>query len=227
MIGIVIPAHNEVDALPDCLTALNHAIDLYQQQCRGMPQPVQTIVVLDCCTDESERLIQHYQDSCPALQFICCDFHCVGRTRDLGIRYLIQQGAQWIANTDADSQVHPNWLLEQIRHQPCDMICGVVEVEDWGGLSLPAQQLYRQHYQDKMGHQHIHGANLSFSAQLYQRLGGFAAMHCHEDVNLVQRCAAEGGQIVWSNRVRVRTSSRLQGKAPEGFACFLSQLECK
>ena len=170
-------------------------------------------------------MVQGYSTEHLSLQLIQCDYLCVGLTRDLGIRHLLQQGAQWIANTDADSQVQPDWLTEQMWHQPCDMICGVVEVKEWGHLSLLARHQYLKHYQDKMGHPHIHGANLSFSARMYQQLGGFEGLHCHEDVNLVQRCVAQGGQIIWSNRVRVRTSSRIQGRAPEGFAHYLSQLQ--
>jgi hypothetical protein len=81
------------------------------------------------------------------------------------------------------------------------------------------------HYQDKMGHRHIHGANLSFSAESYLAVGGFAPLGCHEDVDLVKRFESTGYAITWSNRVRVITSSRLQARATEGFAAFLANLE--
>ena len=76
-----------------------------------------------------------------------------------------------------------------------------------------------------MGHQHIHGANLSFSSKAYLNVGGFAPLACHEDVDLVNRFKAQGYDILWSNKVRVTTSSRLEARASEGFAAFLNNLE--
>ena len=76
-----------------------------------------------------------------------------------------------------------------------------------------------------MGHRHIHGANLSFSSAAYLAVGGFAALPCHEDVDLVKKFEKQDFAITWSNRVRVITSSRLQARAAEGFAAFLANLE--
>ena len=71
------------------------------------------------------------------------------------------------------------------------------------------------------------GANLSFSSDAYLAVGGFAHIPCHEDVDLVRKFKAEDFSMIWSNRVRVTTSSRLQARASEGFAAFLNNLEQK
>ena len=105
------------------------------------------------------------------------------------------------------------------------MICGVVQVNDWQDLSLNAQQHYLNHYQDMMNHRHIHGANLSFTAALYQQLDGFQAISNHEDIDLVQRAELQGVHILWSNLTRVSTSSRLTARATAGFAYYLRHLE--
>jgi len=42
---------------------------------------------------------------------------------------------------------------------------------------------------------------------------------------LVNRFKAQGYDILWSNKVRVTTSSRLEARASEGFAAFLNNLE--
>lgn len=76
-----------------------------------------------------------------------------------------------------------------------------------------------------MDHRHIHGANLSFSAAAYLQVGGFEALTCHEDVGLIQRFLDFEYQIIWSNLVRVTTSSRLNARAPNGLSSFLKQLE--
>lgn len=217
-IGIVIPAHNEAAHITACLHAIARAVAQLQ---RLSPQVVvQTLVVLDSCTDTTEQAVNSL-----GVASLSCELRCVGAVRDLGVRQLIAQGATWLACTDADSQVTADWLIAQLAHQPTDMICGVVMVDDWSGLSAATKTQYLAHYQDCMGHRHIHGANLSFSAAAYQAAGGFPALPCHEDVALVEQFKTHHLAITWSNQVRVVTSSRLQARADEGFAHFLNHLQ--
>ncbi len=232
-IGIVIPAHNEAMTITKCLASVQTAIE-------QLPSTITAtvLVVLDSCRDNTLELVKSVQvESAQAkntkientdVNYLCCDYQCVGQVRDLGIRHAITSGATWLACTDADSVVTPDWLIQQIAHikaQPTDMICGVVSVDSWAHLTPQTRKDYMAHYQDKMGHRHIHGANLSFSAESYLAVGGFAPLPCHEDVDLVKRFESKGYAITWSNRVRVITSSRLQARATEGFAAFLANLE--
>ena len=219
MIGIVIPACNEEQYLTACLNAVRRAID-YVHLHHDIQTLIEPLVVLDACVDRSLAIVQSM--NFPYLQ---CNARKVGVTRDLGVRHLIDKGATWIACSDADSCVHENWLFEQIKLQPVDVVCGVVEIADWGNLSVDVRTRYLDHYQDCMGHRHVHGANLSFSAEVYLNAGGFDAVTCHEDVRLVERLKSLNCDIAWSNQVRVTTSSRLDARAPEGFSNFLSQLE--
>ncbi|WP_372843101.1 glycosyltransferase family 2 protein [Psychrobacter sp.] len=217
-IGIVIPAHNEALTIAKCLASVRIAIE-------QLPSviDVYTLVVLDSCSDDTQSLVE-----AAGTDYLCCDYRCVGQVRDMGLRHAIANGATWLACTDADSAVPMDWLVQQvghIRHQPTDMICGVVDIDSWAHLTAQTQKEYIAHYQDRMGHRHIHGANLSFSSEAYLAVGGFAPMPCHEDVDLVERFAAQSYAITWSNRVRVLTSSRLQARATEGFAAFLTNLE--
>lgn len=217
-IGIVIPAHNEADSISACLQSIKLAI-------RNVPSSisVQTLVVLDSCVDDTLSKVEKAQVS-----FLSCDFRCVGKVRDLGVRQLIDQGCDWIACTDADSLVAPNWLTEQLNHlhhSPVSMICGVASVDNWASLSTSTREQYMAHYQDCMDHRHIHGANLSFRSQDYVVMGGFDAIACHEDVGLVKKFEQANLPIIWSNTVRVVTSSRLDARAEEGFAHFLRNLE--
>ena len=232
-IGIVIPAHNEAMTITKCLASVQAAIE-------QLPSTITAtvLVVLDSCRDDTLELVKSVQvESAQAkntkientdVDYLCCDYQCVGQVRDLGIRHAIASGATWLACTDADSVVTPDWLIQQIAHikdQPTDMICGVVSVDSWAHLTPQTRKDYMAHYQDKMGHRHIHGANLNFSAESYLAVGGFAPLRCHEDVDLVKRFESKGYAITWSNRVRVITSSRLQARATEGFAAFLANLE--
>ena len=221
-IAIVIPAHNEASTIMDCLTSVQLAIEQLPSTIIAYP-----LVVLDSCTDETLSLIKSAQVEYK-IEYLTCDYCCVGRVRDLGLCHAIANGANWLACTDADSMVSADWLTQQMAHiqqQPTDMICGVVSVNSWAHLSSQTQQAYEAHYQDIMGHRHIHGANLSFSREAYLAVGGFSPLACHEDVDLVKRFENLGYAITWSNKVRVTTSSRLQARAKEGFAAFLANLE--
>ena len=217
-IAIVIPAHNEALTITKCLASVQSAIE-------QLPSTINAtvLVVLDSCSDDTLALVKQ-----AGVDYLCCDYRCVGQVRDLGIRHAINSGATWLACTDADSLVTADWLMQQIahiNHQPTAMICGVVDVDDWAHLTPQTRKDYIAHYQDKMGHRHIHGANLSFSSAAYLAVGGFAALPCHEDVDLVKKFEKQNFAITWSNRVRVITSSRLQARAAEGFAAFLANLE--
>jgi len=217
-IAIVIPAHNEALTISKCLASVQTAID-------QLPSTITATVLaaLDNWTDDTLALVKR-----AGVDYLCCDYQCVGQVRDLGIRHAITSGATWLACTDADSLVTADWLTQQIahiNHHPTAMICGVVDVDDWAHLTPQTRKEYIAHYQDKMGHRHIHGANLSFSSVAYLAVGGFAALPCHEDVDLVKKFEKQNFTITWSNRVRVITSSRLQARATEGFAAFLANLE--
>lgn len=217
-IGIVIPAHNEEMTIANCLASVQTASKL-------LPSTIEVyiLVVLDSCTDKTLTLVK-----AAGINYLGCDYKCVGKVRHMGIEHAITQGTTWLACTDADSIVPRDWLVQQIEHithQPTDMICGVVDIDNWAHLTPQTRKDYIAHYQDKMGHRHIHGANLSFSSEAYLAVGGFAPLPCHEDVDLVERFEAQGYAITWSNRVRVLTSSRLQARSNEGFGKFLANLE--
>lgn len=220
-IGVVIPACNEEEEIEHCLQALEQARQKFYQD---MPQShgiqIQILVVMDSCTDATAEKLNTYN-----VLAISCNYRCVGKTRDLGIQHLIQQGYDWICCTDADSRVHPDWFKTMLLHQPTHVICGVVEIAQWEHLSLATQKKYLHHYQDHMGHRHIHGANLCFKASSYKLLGGFKPMPCHEDVDLVKRAEKMGMHITWSNQLRVVTSSRLISRVREGFSQFLWSIE--
>lgn len=216
-IGIVIPAHNEALTIADCLAAIQTAIAQLPDSVDAYP-----LVVLDNCSDDTQNIVKALGVDC-----LSCNYRCVGRVRDFGLRHAIDNGATWLCCTDADSTVSKDWLAQQINHlqQPTDMICGVVSIADWSHLTAKTRAHYLAHYQDMMGHRHIHGANLSFSSRAYLAVGGFEPMPCHEDVSLVKKFENQGFNLIWSNRVRVTTSSRLEARAAEGFAAFLANLE--
>ncbi len=220
--AIVIPARNERAKLPACVRAV-----LTAALCA--PIPVTIVVVLDDCDDGSDELAGEYG---PDVHFISVDAHNVGAARAVGFGYarsLFGHDTRcWYATTDADSRVDPGWLVHQLG-VGADMVLGVVRVADWRRHGPDVVDRYLRSYQadpadNKGDHEHIHGANMGFSARAYWRVGGFRALASGEDVDLVERFEAAGYRIHRDTDLSVITSARTQARAPKGFAHHLRQL---
>ena len=211
MIGIVIPAHNEERLIGSALSAVSRAAN--HPGLAG--EDVEILVVLDHCSDDTQRRV-HAQ----GVATIAVAERNVGIARANGAEALLARGARWLAFTDADSVVSPNWLVDQLALN-ADAVCGSVEVEDWSVHGVHADLLcrhFRATYNDNDGHRHIHGANLGVSAEAYRRAGGFQPLACSEDVALVSALEVAGARIAWSAKPRVVTSARRHARASGGFA---------
>lgn len=219
MIGVAIPAHDEQACLDACLAALLRAVR--HPGLHG--EPVAVCVVLDACTDGSSSVAARHQRRFAAagcmLELVEIDARQVGAARAAGARHLLERGARWLAFTDADTCVSPQWLAAQLG-LGVDAVCGVVTVDDWSPHLAIGERLrehFARHYHDRDGHRHIHGANLGVSASAYLAAGGFAAVGCHEDVLLVRALEEIGALVAWSALPRVTTSARLDARARGGF----------
>ncbi|TBU87110.1 glycosyltransferase [Phytopseudomonas dryadis] len=213
MIGIVIPAHNEELFLDDCLESVLAAAGH-----GDLTLAVRILVVLDDCSDGSAAVAANYPVETLALQA-----RNVGIARATGVDWLLRQGATWIACTDADSQVAADWLSSQLALN-ADVVCGTVQVADWGDIQAEVQARYQRHYHADDGHRHIHGANLAFSADAYRHAGGFSPLPVDEDVQLVRAFERNGARIAWSTAPRVTTSARLECRTSGGFGDYLKSL---
>lgn len=207
MIGIVIPAHNEEELLDGCLAAAR----ISATHPTLLLEPVRIVVVLDACTDDSAAVARrHHVD----IEYV--DAMNVGHARAHGAQRMLAGGARWLAFTDADTLVAPDWLTTQLALR-ADAVCGTVGVADWREHPRHVWEKFRSEYCDRDGHGHIHGANFGISAEAYLRCGGFKPLSCHEDVDLVRALQATGATIAWSAAPRVTTSARLASKSRGGF----------
>ena len=212
MIGILIPAHNEEDLIEECIRAALRAG--CHERLEG--ETVLVLVVLDSCTDRSSAIVERYP-----VHSLKIEARNVGQARAAGARFLLERGVRWISCSDADSRVAKDWLVAQLA-LGADAVCGTVTVDQWtADFDESAQIRYHQHYQARDGHRHIHGANLGISAEAYQRAGGFEALACDEDVQLVRQLELSGANIAWSHQPQVLTSARLDSRARGGFGDFL------
>lgn len=228
MIGIVVPAHNEEGLIGNCLDALASAASHPML----LGETVEIVVVLDDCGDGTAHAVaqraqraQRHGAGGAGIAAPCTiialpvAFRQVGAARAAGAARLVEAGARWLAFTDADTMVQPDWLVQQLALE-VDVVCGTVAVEDWSPHAAHAARLethFAATYCDWDGHRHIHGANLGVSAAAYRSAGGFAPVACHEDVLLVAALERIRARFAWSAAPRVVTSARTDARARGGF----------
>jgi glycosyltransferase involved in cell wall biosynthesis len=214
MIAIIVPAHNEQAVISSCIESLLAAAT--HPGLNG--EDVRIVIVMDACTDRTAQVVSEY-----AVQALSVDFCNVGKSRAAGADTLLNQGARWLAFTDADTVVPTSWLADQLDCAT-DAVCGTVKVEDWSVHPDPVRTRYDSLYTPVEGHRHIHGANLGVSAQAYLRAGGFKPLTAHEDVNLVADLEASGATIAWTASNCVTTSARIDCRCRCGFGDYLRSL---
>ncbi len=210
---VVVPAHDEERLLPQCLRSLAGAA-------RQVPVPVRVVVVLDSCTDASASVVG------PGARSLAVSHRNVGAARAAGFRAAGVSPDTWCACTDADTVVSPTWLQAQLEHaaRGVDVLVGTVRTTGWSQHPAGLREVYESGYTQADGHRHVHGANLGVRGSAYTRLGGFAGLGLHEDVDLVHRALGAGLVVHWSADPVVYTSTRTTGRAAGGFATHLSSL---
>ena len=215
MLGVVVPAHNEEAHIGACL----HSLRMASRCPRLNGEKVLIVVALDACTDQTERIARSW-----GATTVSVGARNVGIARACGARHALDAGARWLAFTDADSVVGPDWLSAQLA-QRSDAVCGTIEVRDWGSYGESMRRHFAATYTDADGHRHIHGANLGVAARAYEGVGGFQPLENSEDVALVEALRVSGATIAWSAAPRVVTSARRRFRAPGGFGETLARLE--
>jgi glycosyltransferase involved in cell wall biosynthesis len=217
--GVVVPAHNEETLLPACLTALHHAA-------HPATVPVHVLVVADCCTDRTAAVAQDY-----GALVVRLAARNVGAARRAGMTELqnllsgLDPASVWLATTDADTVVPPDWLVRQLAHadQGWDVVLGTVTVADWSEHPPHVPAAYAARY-DTAGAAHVHGANIGLRASAYQAAGGFRPLATAEDHALLAAVSQAGCSVVHATDVTVETSARRHARAPRGFSHLLQTL---
>jgi glycosyltransferase involved in cell wall biosynthesis len=223
-VAVLIPARNEEALLARCLESVILAID-------SLPPKVKTSIVLvsDCSTDRTAEI----GDSLIGERgrVLHTRAGTVGTSRAIAASYAIEStltrlSRVWLANTDADCVVPPTWLSDQIKvaKSGIQAVAGTISVDSFEqhGPEVPGRFRASYSIYADGSHPHIHGANLGVRADCYVRVGGWADLKTSEDHDLWGRLKRTGVPLCSSAQIRVVTSGRRIGRAPDGFAGALS-----
>ncbi|MFE6731522.1 glycosyltransferase [Streptomyces californicus] len=229
-VAVVIPARDEEALLPAALASVRAAA--------GHPgvgaTPVLTVVVADTCKDATAAVAR-----AAGAQVVPVGFRNVGRSRAAGVLTALSffgdvPGPVWIASTDADSTVRPDWLAHQLARaaEGWDAVVGTVTADRWppGKPHLAAR--YHRLYETTRPpsgrpwhHPHVHGANLGVGSRAYTAAGGFPPAALDEDRGLVDALERTGARILRTADCPVSTSTRTTPRAQGGFGDHLANLE--
>ena len=228
---VVIPARNEEALIPRTIEALAR---------QTVPaSSFQTILVLNGCTDRTESVaVDAATQLGLPLTVLRSSTTGAGPARrtgmDAGAERLLELGREdgLIACTDADSRPAPDWLARQLEHvaNGARAIAGLIELDEDDSRALPdavlrrrtrdaARRLRRVREREPgAGHHHFAGASIGVTAAVYRQVGGLEAVPALEDATFEARLRAHGIAILRAADVRVRTSTRADGRAPRGLA---------
>ncbi|HET8879278.1 MAG TPA: glycosyltransferase [Arthrobacter sp.] len=238
-VAVVLPAHNEDQHIDLALRAVQRAAD--ELHLRRPEVAVRVMVVLDSCTDRSAEIAAGYAAADPRFGVLEVGLRSAGASRAVGIRTAVLgrarrhpgqrstptpwTGRTWLANTDADSQVPPNWLVRQLEFADAgaDAVLGSVE-PDPVGMDPELLRRWLERHPFEENHPHIYGANFGVRASAYLAAGGFSKHDSDEDRTLVQGLRGLAFTVLATDSVRVLTSGRTQARAPQGFAAYLRSL---
>jgi len=225
-VAVAIPAHEEQDHVIGSVTAARRAAK-HPLLNRSM---VDVIVVADACSDTTAE-----RAAAAGALVVETDLHVVGAARRAGLALALERSAGldpsdiWLANTDADTLVPPDWIAGQLgwRDRHADAVAGTVAVRDWREQPRTAKAAWTRLQKARglgLGHGHVHGANLGLSAAAYLDVGGMPSSSVGEDVELWRLLRRAGKRTMSVGDITVVTSARRESRAAGGFSDLLRTL---
>jgi hypothetical protein len=249
---VAIPVKDEEERLPACLRALAHQLD---RSARPIPPAlVRVVLFANNCTDRSASLARRLGGG------LSLDLRVVearlppaiahaGSARraamDLAEAWLVEADEYdgVILATDADSQVAPNWIAENLAAfaAGAEAVLGCIDLDEEGAhlsealhqrgelesryeglLTEMAWLLDPLEHDPWPHHATISGASLSVTRAAYCRVGRLPRVPLGEDKALVALLSRHDVRIRHCPTAHVITSGRTDGRAPGGVADTLA-----
>lgn len=232
-IDVVLPAHDEEQLIGASLAALTTARERLAVERSDVE--VGITVVLDACTDGTAAVVARWAEAATGgtartdVGMVEIAERNVGAARRAGVDRAasaatrVESERRWVATTDADSRVDPSWLLAHLDALDAgvDVLLGTVRPDD-SDLDETGRRRWLETHPPGHLPGNVHGAHLGIRLDAYVRLGGFAALSEHEDVDLVARARHAGLEVRSTLDAPVITSGRRVGRTPGGYAAFLA-----
>jgi hypothetical protein len=249
---VAIPVRDEEERLPACLRALARQRDRLGYAIP--PTLVRVVVFANNCSDRSASLARKLGGGLSLdvrvveAQLPPAVAHAGSARRavmDLAEAWLVEAGEKdgVILTTDADSQVAPNWIAENLAAFAADAeaVLGRIDLDE-EGARLP-EALHRRGeledtYErlltelswllDPLGHDPwphhatISGASLGVTREAYCRVGRLPRVPVGEDKALIALLSRHDARIRHCPTAHVITSGRTHGRAPGGVADTLA-----
>lgn len=229
-VAVVVPARDEADTIEATIDSIERARE-------RLPAGVTStcVVVVDASSDATGAIIERRARpagsgrSSPSI-VVRTAHGCVGAARSIGCRVALAGSLHrprhvWLAHTDADTVVPEHWLVTQLElaERRVTAVAGTVELGADGNDGLRAQFAAEYRTSPDGTHLHVHGANMGTRGDVYLLAGGWKHMQSGEDHDLWSQLA-QVATCVASTAITVRTSARLIGRAPSGFARDMARL---
>ena len=248
MAVVAVPAKDEAERLPACLSALDKQIDE-----RGRPLPSGTFGVVffvNNSRDDSAEIIRraslHMSVEVRIVEAkLPCELSHAGGARkmamDLAAAWLGERSAceGVLLTTDADSRVAPDWICANLKAfaQGAEVVLGQISLDEEGdrlSAALHVRGKLEAVYEGLLNelsvrldpqdcnpwphHSTISGASLALTRALYRRVGGLPLVPLGEDKALVAELRRCDARIRFAPEAKVVTSGRTIGRAPGGVA---------
>jgi hypothetical protein len=249
---VAIPVRDEEERLPACLRALAQQRNRLGQSIP--PTLVRVVVFANNCVDQSAGLARKLGGGLSLdvrvveAQLPPSSAHAGAARRavmDLAEAWLEEGGERdgVILTTDADSQVAPKWIAENLAafEAGAEAVLGRIDLDDEGKF-LPEALHRRGELEDAYErlltelswlldplehnpwphHATISGASLGVTRTAYCRVGRLPRIPLGEDKALIALLSRQDARIRYCPTAHVITSGRTDGRAPGGVADTLA-----
>lgn len=197
LVSIIIPVYNEEKNINDCLTSLskqNFHKHLYEIIC-----------VDDGSVDNSLNIIKSFKADIP-IQIISQKNEGPAKARNIGAN---NANGDIIIFTDADCELHPNWLFEMLRpfdDTRIDGVQGRYKTKQTESISLFDQLDIERRYIKMEGQPFIDSIgtySAAYRKKLFHKYGGFNTKYktaCGEDFEFSFLMASNGHKMVFAEK---------------------------
>lgn len=201
-ISFVIPAHNEEDYLPSCLTSLRAEIER-----NGAGYEIEVIVVDNASDDRTADIARGY-----GVRVVHEEIKGSSRARQTGLR---EATGDIVAFLDADTRVLPEWLptfVSYFARKKTVAVSGPYRFYDfpkeWRGFAWPTTVVGGKIAHALTGCM-VWGGNMAIRRDALLAVGGFnpRIKFYGEDIDIARRLS-KVGRVVFTEKMVIEASAR-------------------